>query len=259
MFWDMGRIVASIVLLNVCALSFAGEVNTELLKTLSDDDAEVQERDGALKQLAKNKEGARKLIELAKKGEFPEEMKNSAALTLAESEDAATREAAAAVLPLPKMKDGQPILPISKLAEKTGDIKKGRALFRDAKGPNCINCHQIEGEGKDIGPPLNTIGEKPKEVLYESILAPSAGVQHGFENWAVRTTSGKVYTGIKLDDTDEKFSLKTMDGEYVDIPANEIKKKAKQKMSLMPENLIQTMTQQELIDLVEYIAAQKVK
>jgi len=84
------------------------------------------------------------MIQLAEKGQFPDEMKSSAALALAESDNAEIVKAAAKALPLPKMKDGAQIVPISRLTEMTGDAKAGRAVFRDAKGPNCINCHQIE-------------------------------------------------------------------------------------------------------------------
>ena len=237
----------------------AASVDPDLLKSLNDDNAELQERDGAVKQLAKTVEGAMAMIASARKGEFPDELKSSAALALAESEDAAVRDAGASALPLPKMKDGLTILPISKLVLKTGDVKSGRAVFRNLKGANCINCHQIENEGKDVGPPLNTIGEKPKEVLYESILAPSAAIQHGFETWSIRTKAGKLLTGMRAGEDDENFTLKTIEGEFIDIPVSEIQKKVKQKASLMPENLIGTMTTQELIDLVEYLASQKVQ
>lgn len=252
------------VALAFCALLAAGScqgaaVDAELLKVLNDDNAEMQERDGAVKQLAKTREGAMAMIESARKGEFPDELKSSAALALAESDEATVREAAAAALPLPKMKDGLTILPISKLVLKKGDAKSGRAVFRNSKSANCINCHQIENEGKVVGPPLNTIGEKPKEVLYESILAPSAAIQHGFETWSIRTKAGKVLTGMRAGDDDEKFTLKTVEGDFIDIPTAEIQKKVKQKASLMPENLIGTMTTQELIDLVEYLATQKVQ
>ena len=156
------------------------------------------------------------------------------------------------------MKDGTQILPVSKLIEMKGDKEAGRAVFRNGKGPNCINCHQIENEGKEIGPPLNNIGEKPKDALYESILAPSAAIQHGFETWTVKTKAGKVFTGVLIGDPEEKITLKTAEGEFIEIPAEDIQRQVKQKASLMPEGLIQTMTTKELVDLVEYLSEQKV-
>jgi len=238
--------------------AFAAEADPDMLKALSDGEMEMQERDAAVKMLSKSKEGAMAMIQLAQKGEFPDELKSSAALALAENEDSEIVAAATKALPLPVMKDGKQIVPISKLAEMTGDAKAGRAVFRNGQGPNCINCHQIENEGKEIGPPLNNIGEKAKELLFESILAPSAAVQHGFEAWTVKTKDGNRLSGIKVEDNDEKVTLKTIEGQFIEIPVGDIAKKVKEKKSLMPENLIGTMTTKDLVDLVEFLATQKV-
>jgi|SRR5579862_701695 len=243
----------------LCAASAFAAADPEMLKTIRDDSLDMQERDAAVKTLSKTRDGALAMLEIAKKNDFPDELKSSAALALAESGDKDILKLAEQFLPLPKMKDGQRILPISKLVELKGDIAAGRAVFRNGKGPNCINCHQLEGQGKEIGPPISTIGEKPKEILYESILAPSAAIQHGFEAWTVKKKDGTVVTGLKVEDDDEKFTMKNQEGDFEEIPADQIQKKIKQKASLMPENLIQTMTTKDLVDLVEYLAAQKVK
>jgi putative heme-binding domain-containing protein len=248
-----------LALLATVAVAHAAQPDPENVKLVTDDSAEMQERDAAVKMLAATPEGAQVLLGMAAKKELPDELKSSAALALAENDDEAVRKQAATLVPLPLMKGGERIEPISKLVKITGDPKAGREIFKSTGGPNCVNCHQIDGVGKEVGPPLNTIGEKPKEALYESILAPSAQIQHGFEAWTVKKTDGTIITGIKVDDTDEKFTMKTQDGEYLDIPAAEIKRKVKQKQSLMPEGLIQTMTKQDLIDLVEFLTTQKVR
>jgi len=54
-------------------------------------------------------------------------------------------------------------------------------------------------------------------------------------------------------------TIKTGEGEIIELPVDEIQKKVKQKASLMPENLIQTMTTKDLVDLVEYLSSQKAK
>jgi putative heme-binding domain-containing protein len=239
--------------------ALGAEADPEMLKTIRDDSADMQERDSAVKMLAKTKEGAMAMIDLATKNNFPDEMRSSAALALAESDDKDILKGAEDVLPLPKMKDGTRILPISKLVDMKGDVAAGREVFRSSKGPNCINCHQLEGLGREIGPPISTIGEKPKEVLYESIIAPSASIQHGYEAWTVKTKDGKVLSGLKVEDTDDKFTMKTIEGELVDIAPEDIKKKTKEKKSLMPEGLINSMTTKDLINLVEYLSEQKVK
>ena len=241
----------------ISACAWTREADPDMLKVIRDDAAEMQDRDANVKMLSKTKEGALAMIDMARKNDFPEELISSAALALAESDDVDVRKAAEKMLPLPKMKDGKQILPISKLVLMTGDAKAGREVFRSAKGPNCINCHLLEGVGREIGPPISTIGEKPKDVLYETILAPSASIQHGFEAWTIKTKDGKRLSGLKIEDNDEKFTLKSTEGEFVDIPVADIEKKIKEQKSLMPENLINAMTTKDLVDLVEYLSQQK--
>ena len=254
------RRVGFVFLLSLsCSAIGAAEADPELLQSVLDEKTDVQLRDAAVKMLSKTKDGALAMIAMADKGTFPDELKSSAALALAESEDEDVVKKGAKSLPLPVMKDGTQIPPVSKLLDMTGDPKAGRDVFRSASGPNCINCHKIDDEGKEIGPPLSTIGEKGKEANFESILAPSASIQHGFEAWTVKTTSGKIVSGILKEDSDEKIVLLTTEGVFEEIPAAEVKKKTQQKASLMPENLIKTMTTKDLVDLVEYLATLKVK
>jgi putative heme-binding domain-containing protein len=127
------------------------------------------------------------------------------------------------------------------------------------KGANCVACHVIGDKGQDVGPPLNTIGEKGKDILFESIVLPSVAIQHGFHSYMIRTKSSGVKTGLLVDDNDEKTTLKDTSGEFIEIPAAEIVKKVEQKTSLMPQGLISTMTVQEMVDLIEFLSQQKVQ
>jgi len=51
--------------------------------------------------------------------------------------------------------------------------------------------------------------------------------------------------------------LKTVGGIVTRFRKNEITSRAQQKLSLMPAGLAQLMTQQELVDLVEFLASLK--
>lgn len=237
----------------------AGEAQPELLTTIADDKAGMEERDAAIKSLAATHEGGLALINLAKADKLADELKASAAMACAGSEFEDVRAGAAKVLPMPKSKDGTPLPPIKRLSEMKGDAARGKAVFANTSGANCVSCHQLGELGKMVGPPLDTIGEKPKDVLFETILTPSAAIQHGFETHLVKTKDGKVFTGIVVDDNDEKLTLRDVQGEYQEIPAGEVTKKVHQNQSLMPEGLCGTMSVQDLVDLVEFLSKQKVQ
>jgi len=237
----------------------AADANADYIKAVLDDDAEMIERDSAVKALAMTKAGGMALLDLADKQKMPDELRASAAMACAACPDETVRKLAETKLPTPKSKDGKSLPSIPKLAEMTGDAAAGKAVFFNAAGANCQNCHQLGGVGNQIGPPLDSIGEKPKDVLLESIIMPSAAVQHGFETYLVKLKSGAIKTGLLVSEEEDKIALKDPQGEYVEILTADIQKKVKQKMSLMPEGLINTMTLKELVDLIEFLAKQKVQ
>jgi putative heme-binding domain-containing protein len=131
-------------------------------------------------------------------------------------------------------------------------------VFKNTKGANCVSCHQVAGQGQQLGPPLDVIGQKlTKPQLYESILLPSAGILMHYENWVVRTKKGEVISGLLDSETPDQVTIKDTQGKYHDIPIEEVDRKVQQKFSLMPEGLSGTMTKQELVDLVEYLSTLK--
>lgn len=253
------QILCSALAATLALSAAAGESIPELLKTVQDNSMSVQERDPAVRTLAETKAGAQALIDLAAKDELPEELKPSAQYALAVSADAEVRALGKEKLPMPKTKDGKDFPAIKELLEMKGDAANGAKVYNDPKGANCAACHIMGDKGRDIGPPLNTIGEKGKDILFESILLPSVAIQHGFHSIVVRTKSSGVKSGILVEDNDEKITIKDTNGEFIDIPAADVAKKIEQKMSLMPQGLVSTMTLQELVDLIEYLSQQKVQ
>jgi putative heme-binding domain-containing protein len=157
-----------------------------------------------------------------------------------------------------KSKDGKILPSMDALSKLTGDPKAGAAVFRNAAGANCIKCHQIGDDGNMIGPPLTVIGGKlSKPQLYEAILYPSAAIEMGYETFVVKTKDGEIYSGLKVEDTPDHITIKDTDGKYHDIEPAKIQKMVKQTISLMPEGLNEAMTQQELVNLVEYLTSLK--
>jgi putative heme-binding domain-containing protein len=95
--------------------------------------------------------------------------------------------------------------------------------------------------------------------MYVSILAPSAGISHNFEAYTARTGDGEVVTGLLVSKTEEGVTLRDAKGIEHTIPKADLEEFRKQEKSLMPENLQETMTEQELVDVVEYLLTLKKK
>src|SRR5262249_4800754 len=146
---------------------------------------------------------------------------------------------------------------ISELLKMNGDLKRGGEVFRrDTIG--CIKCHQVNGEGVDFGPNLSEIGPKlARDALYESILDPSAGISFGFEAWQIELKDGNEAFGLIVSETTEEIAVKAVGGIVTRYRKADVAKREQQKLSIMPAGLQQTMTTQELVDLVEYLSSLK--
>lgn len=232
---------------------------SKLMGVLQDVKAPLPDREAAVKSLGKSAEGGRALLDLVEKEKLPPELRATGAFALAACPDSQVRARGEQKLPRPKSKDGAALPPISELVEKRGDAKAGAAVYRNNQGgPNCIGCHQIGDEGRQVGPPLTTIGNKlSREQFYEAILTPSASILMGFELWIVRTKDGDIKSGIKTEDTDDHITLKDPNGEYIDIATDKIAEKKQSALSMMPEDITKSMTVKDLVDVVEYLTNQK--
>jgi len=248
----MRRVVALPCLLLSC---IHADDLTGRLEVVLDPKCPLDRREGAVRELAKTRPGAEAVLKLAADARLPIELSLTAAQACATSEDPDVRSLSAGVLPWPVSKERIPYPPISELLETNGDPHRGSAVFRRAEGPNCIICHQVFEEGRVVGPPLTTIGSKlSREQLFEGILAPSASVLEGYENWVVRTTSGDIISGIKVEDTEDHVTLKDVQGEYVEIPLAAVSEAKQLALSIMPGDIAGSMTVQELVDVVEYLS-----
>ena len=139
-----------------------------------------------------------------------------------------------------------------------GDSRKGKLVY--AKEGTCAKCHIVNGEGHEVGPNLTEIGSKlSRQAMYESILFPSAGISHGYENWLVLTVDGQVINGLKISETDDEIRLRDAENVLHIFDTNEIDEIKQQNTSLMPDDLHESLTQKQLIDLVEYLMTLKKK
>ena len=165
------------------------------------------------------------------------------------------RDAAAKVLPLPKLAGGRELPPIGELVRREGDPHKGREVFFRAGTNSCGSCHRVQGRGQWIGPDLSTIGVKyGRDELIRSILSPSAAIGYNFRSVVLALADGRVVTGLPVEETADRIVLKTAVGERVALPIGSIEDRRTSDVSLMPDGLAQTLTEGELVDLIAFLS-----
>jgi putative heme-binding domain-containing protein len=199
--------------------------------------------------------GEDRTIELLKTSKFPEELKASAVSGVSNAWRKSIRTEANNFLGNNAAAAGGKKAPgINELMAMKGDAKNGQIMF----SRTCSTCHQVNGQGMDFGPKLSEIGSKlPKEAQYISILHPDAGISFGYEGYIIKMKDGSTNAGIIASRTETDIDLKMPGGAITKLKTKDVASIKQMDNSMMPSGLENTMTTQELADLVEYLMTLK--
>ncbi len=135
------------------------------------------------------------------------------------------------------------------LNERTGDVYHGQELFRN----NCGKCHKLFIDGGDIGPDLTTYQRSDVANMVLNVVNPNAEIREGFENYLVLTDEGRVITGLMVDRDNKVVVLRTSEGQTVTIDRDSIEESRVLGKSLMPEGLLKSLTDDDIVDLFSYL------
>lgn len=130
-----------------------------------------------------------------------------------------------------------------------GNNLNGEKVFSNT----CASCHKYGSIGKEVGPVLTEISRKSKATLLHDILDPNAAVDPKYVNHSLETKSGAIYMGIVANETDKSITIHKIGGEKVLITKSEIKKFRSLGTSLMMEGFENTLSNQEMADLLEFL------
>jgi putative heme-binding domain-containing protein len=226
-----------------------------LVPIVSDKARDPALRQDSVRALGKIEQGARALLDLVVAGQA-KDLKVLMGGVLGKAPWDPIREAAAKLFPPPLSKDNQTLPANAELAKRSGDADNGKRVFTTI----CTACHQVDGQGVDYGPALSEVGSKlGKDALYEAILYPSNGIEHNYATTLLTMKDGNTAIGIVVSDTEQEIALKAIGGLVAKYKTATIASRATMKTSSMPSGLQAQMTQQELVDLVEYLSGLKKK
>jgi putative heme-binding domain-containing protein len=150
------------------------------------------------------------------------------------------------------MQDLQPDL---EQAKSGRSFTKGKAAYAQAQ---CNLCHRFGNSGGSVGPELAAVSSRlsARDVL-ESILEPSKVVSELYQNTVIETRDGDIRTGRVVEENDRKLVLMTapITQTKVDIDKADIVRRRASKVSPMPDGLVNSMTEEEIWDLIAYMEA----
>lgn len=228
--------------------------NLTLLESLVlDDQYQPQLRILATKTLGKGWRGENRLLEIIDAGRLPQAVDSAAMETLLSSYREDVRKRAAVYFNIQTDK-GASLLPVEQLVQLKGDPQKGTVIFSNY----CNSCHVVNGKGINFGPDLSQIGAKlAKDALYKAIISPDAGISFGYEGYLIKLKDGKELLGYIASETADELSVKVIGGDEHKVFIRDIVSRKPYEHSLMPTGLEKSMSQNQLVDLVDYLTTLK--
>ncbi|HAM73904.1 MAG TPA: heme-binding protein [Verrucomicrobiales bacterium] len=133
-------------------------------------------------------------------------------------------------------------------------FERGRELFGAAA---CAACHRFNNEGGSYGPDLTgAVGRFSSKDLLESIILPSKEVSDQYAPVIVKRKDGETVTGriVNLAGESVMISPNLFDpDDLVSVERKDILSMEPAKVSQMPEGLLNSLRQEEILDLVAYL------
>lgn len=131
----------------------------------------------------------------------------------------------------------------------TPDLAIGARVFTE----RCAACHQLAGQGKVIGPQLDGAITRTIERLCEDILWPNRNVDEAFRLTNILIDGGETVSGLVIDRQTDTLEVVDQTGKSQRIPRDEIESEKISKLSLMPGNFEELITDNELASLLAYL------
>lgn len=136
------------------------------------------------------------------------------------------------------------------LTQGSGEAQNGHAIF----SKRCGNCHQLFGEGKKVGPPLDGYDRGNATFWLNAIIAPSMEIREGFQSYLVLTEDGRSVTGMIANQNAQTITLRNAENEITVLDRERIESLQAIPTSLMPTNLLSELSDQDIRDLFSYLS-----
>lgn len=131
-----------------------------------------------------------------------------------------------------------------------GNASAGRLVFERT----CAKCHRLFGEGGDIAPDLTGSGRKKPDYILRNLIDPSAEIDAAYRLTTVLTDDGRLYNGFMVHQDDKWLIIRTQDAK-IRLSMNEVDELVKSKASMMPEGMLRSFTDEQIRDLLVYLAS----
>jgi putative heme-binding domain-containing protein len=139
------------------------------------------------------------------------------------------------------------------------NFERGKTMFREAM---CIRCHRMGFDGASVGPDLTSLGRRfSRRDMLETILIPSKVVAEQYRLAKVQTKDGQILTGQIIPSPDYRspelhVATKPLEPyKITKVSKSEIESFEISETSVMPNDLLNSFTKDEIRDLLAWLEA----
>ena len=130
-----------------------------------------------------------------------------------------------------------------------GDASRGRAVF----ARTCQQCHTLFEVGGKVGPDLTGSNRGDLDYILQNMVDPNAVIPNDYRASTLETKDDRVITGIVKAQGDNSYLVLTAN-EAITVPKNEVRSLKQNELSMMPEGLLDALSEQEVRDLIYYLS-----
>jgi putative heme-binding domain-containing protein len=134
------------------------------------------------------------------------------------------------------------------------DFINGQQLFTIG---SCASCHKFAGKGYEVGSDLTKLDPQwtPDDIL-NHIIEPSMKIDEKYKTQIFQLASGNTVSGVVVGE--DNNSVRIVENPLVQsstttIAKDDIDERKASTVSIMPKGLLDTMTKDEIFDLIGYI------
>jgi len=116
----------------------------------------------------------------------------------------------------------------------------------------CQQCHTLFDTGGKVGPELTGANRADLDYVLQNIIDPNAIIPNDYRTSTLETKDERVITGIVTKQDNNAVTI-VIPNDTVVVPQTDIKSLTQSEISMMPEGLLQSMTVDEIRDLLAYL------
>jgi putative heme-binding domain-containing protein len=128
--------------------------------------------------------------------------------------------------------------------------QNGAAVFTRV----CSVCHQMNGKGGKLGPDLSGTWSNGVDYFIENIVDPNGVIGPDFQLNLITLTDGALISGMVAEETPTALVVRTLTDSVTVQKAN-IANRTVSPASMMPPGLLETLPENEAIDLLKFLSS----